>query len=294
MARRVDEPTALGRADPEGRVALARGRRPRFGRQPLPATAGPLQSAGRTPAVDRRLRQLDAGAAEQEPALGGHHHRFDRVHLHPAQLDEHDCERSARRILQHCELDLRVHAIDRTHAWCTSRIRHGPTRSREPLSAHDLDEGSPLRATREPTDGVHQCLEAHTPLFCAPDDPWKFLGERAELLDVVATDSSHAGESIKPPQEPWIRGGTRRWWRRRLQDRGDRFGRECSCRVHAANERLAHEQRARAIEIDVARVDGRCDRCASRRGVSRRRAGRRSTTRAQRRPRSGTAPAERG
>jgi hypothetical protein len=228
MARRVDEPTALGRADPEGRVALARRRRPRFGWQPFPATAGPLQPAARTPAVDRRLRQFDAGAAEKQPALRGHDHRLDHVHPHRAKLDKYVRERPARRILQHRELDLRVHTIDRTRASSRPRIRHGPTRSREPLPAHDLDEGSPLRATREPTDGVHQCLEAHTPLFCAPDDPWELLGERAELLGVVATDSSHACESIEPPHEPWVRGGIRRWWWRRLQDRGDRFGRQRS------------------------------------------------------------------
>jgi hypothetical protein len=156
-----------------------------------------------------------------------------------------------------------VHAVDRPRASSRSRLDHRPARSREPLSTHDLDERSPFCPTCEPTDGIEQRLEPHAPLLRATDDRGKILCEHAEFLRMLATDPPHSGGSVEPAQEPRIRCGIRRRRRRGAQDRGDCFGRERITTMHASDQRLAHEKRAGAIEVDVARIDRRSDARAS-------------------------------
>ncbi|MEY4117269.1 MAG: hypothetical protein RLZZ116_597 [Planctomycetota bacterium] len=80
---------------------------------------------------------------------------------------------------------------------------------------------------------------------------------------MLATDPPHAGGSVEPAQQPRIRCGIRRRRRRGAKDRCDCLGRQQVHGGHASDQRLAHEERARAIEVDVARVDRRSDARAS-------------------------------
>ena len=150
-----------------------------------------------------------------------------------------------------------MHPVDRPRASNRSRLDHGPARTRDPLAPNDLDERSPFRPTRESTDGIEQRLEPHAPLLGTIDKRRKVFFKRAELHRMLAADPSDPRGSVEPPQEPWIRSGIRRWRRRGAEDRCNGLGRQRIRGRHASDKRLAHEKRACAIEIDIARVD-RC------------------------------------
>jgi hypothetical protein len=150
-----------------------------------------------------------------------------------------------------------VHPVDRPRASRRSRLDHGPARAREPLAPNDLDERSPFRPTRESTDGIEQRLEPHAPLLGTTDKRRKVLCEHAEFLRMLAADPPQSGCPVEPTQESWIRSGIRRWRRRGAEDRCNGLGRQRIRGRHASDKRLAHEKRACAIEIDIARVD-RC------------------------------------
>jgi len=157
-----------------------------------------------------------------------------------------------------------VHAVDRPRASRRSRFDHGPARSRKPLAANDLDERAPFCTARESTDGIEQRLEPHAPLLGTTDKRRKVLCKRAELHRMLAADPADPRGSVEPPQEPWIRSGIRRWRRRGPQDRSNCLGRQRIRGRHASGKRLAHEKRACAIEIDIARVNRCSDTRAAR------------------------------
>ena len=259
----------LGRTDAKRRVPQPRGLRPRTRGKAFPAAAGPPQPAGRPPAVDHVLAELRDRTARDKPPLRRRAHRVDA--LDPLRLErEQDLrQRAARRSLEHRQLHRRVHAVaGAAQPACIGtgtpgasdrarRLRLPPPRCRKPLGPHRGHDRTPLRAVGKLRHAIDERLVAHPPLLGTLHQSRKFLGQARHLGFLRRHDPRAPDEHRDPAHHDGIRRGIRRRRRHGAHEFGDRIGWQRRNLAKPREQRLAHQDRARTLEIAVRAVDHR-------------------------------------
>ena len=115
----------------------------------------------------------------------------------------------------------------------------------------------PLRAVSRARDRVRHRVESHTPLLGPRAHTQDFIAHRHRLRRQLTPELSTALEPLDRPNQRRISSGIRWRRRQRLRNRSDHAGRKRPNARQFPDQRLAHQQRARAVEIAVGRIDRR-------------------------------------